>query len=330
VYFPQWPNANQSWRFNEEALLNQYGERGLAQGPVQFGQAPEGKASALRTARSTLALIGQGDLQADLTLKRFYRGIRRILKLVWRRDKEFLPPGKSFRVVGAVDPSQDPFRTLESREELQGDYDFEIVGTNFTASKDAIRQVMLLVFQTLLNPLALQMGIVNPANVYEMCKELLLTMERRDFDRFISKPPMGAFEQPKDQYTEIDEMMRGIPARVNPQDNHQEHLQILQEFINSDAFGIVPPAYVPLVQAHLQETQQALALFNQASQQQADAARTTQAQIAGNPQVANALEAGLGAHVQVAPNMPVPGSMGPGARHGQGGDSRNPKSRSQQ
>jgi hypothetical protein len=330
VYFPQWPNANQAWRFNEEALLNQYMERGLAQGPVQFGQAPEGKASALRTARTTLALIGQGDLQADLTLKRFYRGIKRIFKLVWRRDKEFLPPGKTFRIVGAADPTQDPFRVMESREELAGDYDFELVGTNFTASKDAIRQVMLLVFQTLLNPLALQMGIVTPPNVYEMCKELLLTMERRDFDRFVTKPMLGAGMQPKDQLDEIDEMMRGIPARVNPQENMQEHLQILNDFINSDAFGVVPAAYIPLFKAHLDETQQTLAMFNQVSQQQADAARATQSQIAGNPQVAGALEAGLGAHVQVAPNMPVPGASGPGGKYGQGGDSRSPKSNTKQ
>ena len=311
VVFPQFPTAQQQWRFNEEALLNQYLDRTLAQGPVQFGQPPEGRASAVRTARATLALIGQSDLLADLTLRRFYRGVQRLFYLVWRRDKEFLPPGRAFRIVGAADPAQDPFRTLQSREELAGDYDFELIGTNFTANRDSIRQTILLIFQTLLNPLTLQTGIVGVRNIYEIAKELLLSLDRKDFDRFISKPAAASAEPPKEPQEEHDMMMNGIPARVNPNEDIQGHLQAHMEFVMSDSFGSVPAHYVPLFKAHLQETMQAAQMFQQAQASQAGAAEQTQSQLAGNPAVQGALQMGFGSQPQ-AVGFPAPGSLGGG------------------
>ena len=321
IVFPSWPTANQTWRFNEEALLNQYLDRGLAQGPVQFGQPPEGRASAVRTARATMALIGQGDMLADLTLARFQHGLNRIFKLVWRRDREFLPPGRSFRVVGPVDPGQDPFREIPDREALQGDYDFEFVSNNQTASRDYVRQAMMLVMQTVVNPLTLQTGIVTPTHLYQMYKELLISLERRDFDKFIQKPPQF-LEPPKDPLLEHDMMIHGQPARVSPMENLQEHMQAHMAFVMSPAFAMVPPVYIGLFKSHIEETMQAMQSMMQATQGVPEAAAGAQQQMAANPMMQSAIEGRFGSSMGPMMGMgPAPGALGPGGRAGEGGGS---------
>jgi len=106
-------------------------------------------------------------------------------------------------------------------------------------------------------------------------------------------------------------MMNGIPARVNPNEDIQGHLQAHMEFVMSDSFGSVPAHYVPLFKAHLQETMQAAQMFQQAQASQAGAAEQTQSQLAGNPAVQGALQMGFGSQPQ-AVGFPAPGSLGGG------------------
>lgn len=145
-----------------------------------------------------------------------------------------------FRVTG--EDGKGVFGDIR-RQDLRGDYDFTI-SVDLAASSEAEKQQRVtLMLQTLLNPTLMQVGVVQPQNLYEVLKEYLIRHQIRNPDTFITKPPqyIGPPLSPEDR---IFKILMGqsenppIEQTVRPEENHSVALAVYDQFKKSDLYGL--------------------------------------------------------------------------------------------
>jgi hypothetical protein len=321
IYFPQLSNSNQAWAQSMIGLANQFAERLAGQSAIQFSQVPTGKASALRTVGTTMALMNQGDVRTEEVLRRLFRGLAGIYALILELDQAFLEPGKEFRVLGQQESGQGVFDKIESSDELSGRYLFDFQATMLQANPQIQQSLATAVLSTMVSPLMMQLGIVTPEEIYNMASDFLKAHKKSDIHRFIKKPQALEVGGPRITAEEaISMVMNGdMPEGTNTVEPLDQHLQKLIQFVTQgkivtdgpfaavNQFGLLPPQSVLLLKAYIRKLQ---GILQQQQQQQA----VQQAAMQFQQQMGQ--QAGGGG--QGVPSMGTPPEVGEGIHPGMG------------
>jgi hypothetical protein len=296
VIFPQMGNPNaMGFSLNMLNMLGMWQDKTTMVGDLQFGNIPTGGSSALRTIGGMSLAMGQSEARPERILRRFFSILTDIYAHMHRLNREYLPKNKQFRVVGFVQPGEDPYVKIEDFGKEAGEFDFSFDANAFNTSKQALQQSLTTLMKVIVNPLALQLGITDPGLVYNLIGDFVAAYGQPQ-NRYI-KPPTPEAGQPRILAEEaITEIMRnqlpiGAPLEAG---GVQEHMQKLVDFASSPNFGLLPPHQVDLFKQYLLKLQEALA---------ADAQKQQMMQHAGNF-AQNMNQQGPGAPVQNAPQLP--------------------------
>ncbi len=249
---------------NEELALTGYGEKLLAINDINLGNLTgRGVAGALRNATGASFVDRQANIQLHPHLDRIARELKEFLSDLFILCRSRMDEQLFFRVTG--EDGKGIFGKV-TREELRGDYDFTI-DVDLAASSEAEKQQRAtLMLQTMLNPTLMQLGIVQPANVYETVKEYLVRHQVRNPDTFITKPAgyTGPPLTPEERIFKILSNQADNPPienSVRPEENHELALAIYEKFHQSDLFGALQKSQLASFAALLQTHQKFMALL---------------------------------------------------------------------
>lgn len=255
VAFPALPQQGANFGFNMYTILSQMEERLTSIGDLQLGRVPQGKASALRTVRGMQSVLQQGEARPERILRRFFIALCETFAQMHELNQTFLPRDKQFRVVGVTRPGEDPYRTVEDPESIRGRFQFDFVANAFNTTKEALQQSLEQLMMAYINPLALQMGIVQPDGFYQMLRDYGKALGQ-DGDRYLT-PPSPDSMLPKIQAEEaISMVMNGFLPEGRPLEPIEEHMEKLLQFAQSPHFGLLSTGQVDLLKAWMQQVQQ--------------------------------------------------------------------------
>jgi hypothetical protein len=218
VFFPQL-GTRTAFNEREEMLLQQQIERLTSISDLSLGIV--GGQGATRTATGTRALLGESNANLDVFLKRMNRGWKRVLIYMFHMLQEKLPPGFQFRILG--DDGNAYWQTVETPQELQGLYDFEIEANSANSNKAVQIEQANSILMTIANPLFIQLGIVTPEELFQAIKYKFQVEGVRDFARFIRKPA-----GPVRVYAPIEianAILAGIDIKMGPEQDLQGFIE---------------------------------------------------------------------------------------------------------
>jgi hypothetical protein len=244
---------------NEELTLTGYGEKLLAINDINLGNLTgRGVAGALRNATGASFVDRQANIQLHPHLDRIARELTDFLSDLFIMTRSRMKPEMKFRVTG--EDGKGIFGDV-SRETLRGDYDF-IIRTDIAASSEAEKQQRAsLMLQTLLNPTFMQLGLIQPGNMFETLKEFLVRHNVRHPEKYITKP-QGYTGPPMTVDQRIMRIMLGtfdepaIENTVRPEEDHEKAIEKLNEFSESDLFGVLTEDQLAAFQALLDKHNQ--------------------------------------------------------------------------
>jgi hypothetical protein len=143
-----------------------------------------------------------------------------------RRQQYLKDEGQTFRVLGAKGVS---YPTMTPND-IAGEFDFVMAGQHMHASRDVLRQ-------QLLQAIALIKGdpaLMSISDMPEIWQEFWKMCDFVRPERFYSPPPQRTWD-PK---TENIVLMAGEWVEVEPNDDHEEHMQVHQQaFANAISEG---------------------------------------------------------------------------------------------
>jgi hypothetical protein len=128
-----------------------------------------------------------------------------------------------------------------------------------------------------MNPLLIQIGIIDGAGIYEAMKDYFQALGRKDYARFIRKPA-GVIRQLTGE-EELARLLNGKSVPITPDMDHEEFLAKAQEVLSSeDSLGMYGNAALKAVESQmaqhkalLQAMQAQAGQIAQANQQQFNA-----------------------------------------------------------
>lgn len=156
-------------------------------------------------------------LLLDLRLER--ESLREMLKRIWELDKFYGPPELFFRV------SEGESFDVMTKEEMQGDYDFDIGPLTSTANKQSETMQFLQAYS-----LAQSSPIVlsNPPLMVEYLRELQTRMGLGKLNNLL--PDLKAMMPPQDPEAENARMLQGEDVDPHPMDNDIAHIHKHMDF----------------------------------------------------------------------------------------------------
>lgn len=320
VSFPSLGNQNQSFMFNMITVLQQVEERLTTIGDLQVGRVPHGKASALRTVAGMQTILAQGDARPERVLRRFFMGLTQIWQQMHSLNKTFLPKDKQYMICGYTDPDKDPYGKIGSATEIQGDYRYTFSANVLNTSKEATQAALDSMIAAYVNPLMIQLGIIDAAGIFRLARDKGRAMGQ-DPDKYLKPPTPDAFEPPIFAEEAITSIMDGVPPSGPPAEGYDKHLELMQAWANSDDFGHLDPQLVPLFRQYMERTA-ALAARERQKQALLAAAQqfSGQAQPDGMPGPQGQPQPGAQANPAVQPgeliNESLPGAGGGGNHMG--------------
>lgn len=236
IHFPQIP-WDGSFTLNAFGLGRQLQERLTLVGDLQAGRVPAGKSSALRTVGGINTILAQGEARPERVLRRFFMGFREIYLQMHELNQHFFPDEKQIRVLGIVEPGENPYPKIVRQEDLMGRFVWDFRASILNASKVAKQQGLDRMMEILINPIMIQLGIVGPEEIFRMVRDSAQFTGVHP-DRYLKEPTPGAGKPritANDALSVIfDHLMPdGIPAEPSAED----HLKQLQAFMDTDEFG---------------------------------------------------------------------------------------------
>ena len=314
VYFPQMPAKDQSFGFNLFSLGMQLLNQLTQIGPIQYGQVPTGKASALRTTGTTMAILQQGAAMPEQVLRRLFTGLAQVWTQIHALNLKYLPRRKEFLVAGKPLEDEDAYGMVENPEqELDVPVTFDFQATLLNTNKGMMSQALQALGTALVSPLMLQLGLVTPEQIYNWGKDLIQA-NQLDPGRYLKKPA-GMPEGPRILAEEaISSLLMGALPHGTPLEPALEHLQKLQQFMVSDQFGLLQQGGMALFRVYLQHVQQMVRMeFQHQQLMQAAQSFSQTLQNQGQGQGGTPTTMGEPGMQTEAPTVPeVSGAMGSG------------------
>lgn len=303
VYFPQIGNRTVFGNQEEQAIQTMV-ERLTSISDINMGLM-NGQ-GATRTATGTKFLAGEMSSNLDIYLRRINRGWKKALRYLFHTLQKRIPPGLSFRITG--DDGADYWRTVNP-DDIAGEFDIEVSPNSSSSNPQMNQDQAAQILQTTMNPMLIQMGLVNPGNIFEAVKNNMIALGVKDWGRYVTKPQGYSLQLTPIQ--EMDAILAGVPVPVSPQMDHQGFLDLYQHFIEDDMLHgqFTPEQWHPLAAQAQKHQQMIAALKQQASQtanvqqMQLNAQQGTQGP-GGQP-----FQQGMGPAQGVAPQGPVDNSV---------------------
>lgn len=270
----QYPHADQSWSFNMIGLVQQLSERLIQVGSLQFGQVPQGKASALRTVGTTMAILQQGAALPEQILRRFFHWLQQVYSQFHMLNTKFLPARKRILIIGKEYESDQAYEELSPRD-IQAPVNFEFGATLLNTNKGITSQSLTEIGQAIFNPLGFQMGLVGPQQFYQWAKDKI-NATQLDPQRYLIRPPGTPDTPPMSAQDAIVMLIEGkMPPGVNFVEGPMAAFETFAKWYQSDEFGRVAQIHLGLVKEYLTQVQ-AAAMQEQQRQQLAQASQEFQ------------------------------------------------------
>jgi hypothetical protein len=193
---------------------------------------------AVRSQGQMAALLQEGNAQLDISLRRVQRMYGQILGDLHQMLVEKLPRDFQYAVIGddnstMAGPNGDMVIDIikEPRRDIAGRVNFHIKANSQAGNKAQQRTNRVALFQQLMNPMNVQMGIITPDNLYEMSKALIEASDELEINRFITKPQNAP--KPLSLEDELYQIRQGIVPEIPLNDVHEEKIQAILAFISS-------------------------------------------------------------------------------------------------
>lgn len=188
------------------------------------------------------------------------------MSMVWwimhQLNQSFLPQNKQFRVTGFLDKGEDPYRVVSNLSEIQGGFEFEFTANMFNSSKAALQQAMDSMIKMFINPLALQLGMIDADKVYKMWVDWAKAYGQ-DATKYINKPTPQS-DVSKIRWEEaLSQIMDELMPQGLPEEPIEEHLQALLDFQHDPKFGLLNPAMLAIYKNYINQLGQALQVEKQ-------------------------------------------------------------------
>ena len=252
VSFPQLVNQTATaWGLNMTALMQQFEERLVVIGDLQLGRVPAGKSSAMRTASAQAMMTNQSEARPERILRRFFIGLCEMWNQVHTLNQYFLPENKEIKIVGVRQPHQDPYQTVTSRDQISGRFRFEFKANVFNSSKAMLQQAMQNLLMTYVNPLFIQLGMIDQQGAYRLARDYGKSWGQ-DPDRYIKEPVPGLMKPALLAEEAISTIMQSVLPDGNPAEfgGAIEHMEKLRTFVESDQFGLLTPNQVEIFKVY--------------------------------------------------------------------------------
>lgn len=286
VFFPNLGDRSGFFK-DEEALLMQHIERLTSINDINTGTL--GRQGAARTATGVSQLVAENSANLDIFIKRMQRGWRQVLRILWQMLQQRLPDGTEFRVTGAS--GKEYFKRV-NRMNIQQRVDFFLEATSANSNRMIQLEQTMQVLAQCMNPLFLQLQIIKPTGVYEALKDYFQALQKKDYARFISRPP----DMPR-QLTAEEELSRIVNGKrvpISPDMDHPRFIELAQELIaQPEADQMYGKPQLEAVRAQMNQHQSMLQALEAQSKQIAQA----------NQQSFNAMGVAGGAQPGQAPFM---------------------------
>ena len=257
VFFPN-IGAGQATSFalNMLTVADAKQEKLTVRGDLQSGRVPVGRSSALRTTENMQSMMQAGEARPERILRRFLMGIVEIFKQMHELNQHFLPDKKKFRVVGIKEPNEDPYREIVSSEEIAGRFKFDFSVNVMNASKLALQMSLEKLMGVYVNPLMLQLGIIDPDGIYRLARDWGRA-NGQEPEKYIGPPSPEAMLEPITWVDAVTKIINGEMPMGRPQEGAQAHLDALIQFTQTDEFGYLGhPDQVALFNTYLQKVRE--------------------------------------------------------------------------
>jgi len=213
-------------------------------------------------------LSSKGDARPERILRRFFSMLSEVWMQIHELNQHFLPKQKQYRITGRTDPNLDPYKTIESAEEISGRFRFEFKANILNSSKDVLQQGLGVLMQTYVSDLFLQLGLIKPEGVYRLAKDFGKSFGQ-DVDRYLESPVDDPYKQILTADEVIASIMDDVVPDANPAEGWPVHTQNLLAFYQSDELGYLTPEQTQVLVQYIQmAAQRAQQVIQQQSIQQ--------------------------------------------------------------
>ena len=247
IAWPDIPGRDQGWAFNVLGLAIQMLDREVQIGPLQQGQVPTGKASALRTVGTTMAILQQGAAMPEQVLRRLFSGLAQIWSQFHALNTKYLPRNKEFIVAGKPLAHEDAYGVITDSQDLNINLTFEFQATLLNTNKGLMAQSLQEIGAALTSPLAIMTGMVGTEQLYNWAKDYIQSYQL-DPGRYLKRPE-GTPEGPRLTAEDVIGLAaQGIRPAGAPLEPAQEHLAKIQQFMQGPDFAVIGPAGQAILQ----------------------------------------------------------------------------------
>lgn len=270
IAFPQIPNPDQTLSLNMLAVFNQWAERQVVIGELQFGRVPQGKASALRTTTGMQSVLQQGAARPERLIRRFFLGLAEVYSQCHELNGVYLKPQKQYRILGMSTPGADPYRIVDDPSKVKGKMVFEFKANSLNTNKAFRSQVLKDLGAITFNPMTMQMGLTGPEKFYNWLQDMWKD-SGQDPNRYLDPPsPQSTMPKITAEHA-IGLLFQGIIPEQHPAEGPQVHMTRFQQLVTQlQKEGTLDAAFMALTQVYLQKVhaylQEAQALAAQAAQ----------------------------------------------------------------
>lgn len=226
VFFPNLGDRSGFFK-DEESLLLQHVERLTAINDINT--ATLGRQGAARTATGVSQMVAENSSNLDIFIKRMQRGWRQVLRILWQMLQQRLPDGTEFRVTGR--DGREYFRRI-NKMNIQQRVDFFIDSASANSNRQLqLEQTMQVLAQTM-NPLFIQMGIIDGGGIYEALKDYFQALGKKDYARFIKRP--AQFVRQLTAEEELARIVNGKSVPLSPDMDHEKFISLAQTMLQDE------------------------------------------------------------------------------------------------
>jgi len=158
--------------------------------------------------------------------------------------------------LGIPEQHEGAFDVIRTPEDINGRFHFDFQATMLQANPQVMQQISLTLMQALVSPLLLQMGIITPEQIYNIVVDFLKAHKHQDVQRFVQKPPTLLAGPKITAEQALTMLAQGeMPTGTQPAEPLEQHMAIIQEYMQSIRFGAFPPQNVVLLKAYIAQIQ---------------------------------------------------------------------------
>lgn len=246
VFFPNLGDRSGFFK-DEEMLLLQHVERLTAINDINT--ATLGRQGAARTATGVSQLVAENSANLDIFIKRMQRAWKQVLRLMWAMLQQRLPDGTEFRITGR--DGKEYFKRV-NRMNIQQRVDFYLEATSANSNRMIQLEQSMQVLAQCMNPLFLQLQIVKPSGVFEALKDYFQALQRKDYARFISRPPDVVRNLTAEE--ELARIVNGKSVPITPDMDHNRFVELAQELLGQeDVEKMYGAGQLEMVQSQMQQ-----------------------------------------------------------------------------